>query len=157
MELVKNIFFNTDKIVENTEIKITYAGALFQNGSNEVIIHLGFGDDWNNAQDIAMNKTELGFQANVNVIEATKLNFCFKNTNNEWDNNDGQNYCFTIEKQEIEEENIEVEKQAEEAPLTVYKTPSWGELFKKTFSNLASYFSKLFSKNTANVKNNNNE
>ena len=78
MELVKNIFFNTDKIVENTEIKITYAGALFQNGSNEVIIHLGFGDDWNNAQDIAMNKTELGFQANVNVIEATKLNFCFK-------------------------------------------------------------------------------
>ena len=29
MELVKNIFFNTDKIVENTEIKITYAGYLF--------------------------------------------------------------------------------------------------------------------------------
>ncbi|MBR2703970.1 MAG: hypothetical protein IKE91_00690 [Clostridia bacterium] len=157
MELVKNIFFNTDKIVENTEIKITYAGALFQNGSSEVIIHLGFGDDWNNAQDIAMDKTELGFQANVNIIEDTKLNFCFKNANNEWDNNGGQNYQFAIEKQEIEEEDIEVEKQAEDAPLAVYKTPSWGELFKKTFSNLVSYFSKIFSKNTENANNDNNE
>ena len=157
MELVKNIFFNTDKIVENTEIKITYAGTLFQNGANEVVIHLGFGDDWNNSQDIAMDKTELGFQANVNIIEDTRLNFCFRNENGEWDNNNGQNYQFTIEKQEIEEEDIEVEKQAEDAPLAVYKTPSWGELFKKTFSNLISYFSKLFSKNTENANNDNNE
>lgn len=157
MELVRNIFFNTDKIVENTEIKITYAGYLFQNGSNEVTIHLGYGDDWENAQDIVMEKTELGYQANVNVAENSKLNFCFKNDNGEWDNNNGQNYQFKIEKQEFEEDNIEVEKQAEDAPLAVYKTPSWAELFRKTFSNLASYFSKLFSKNTENAKNGNNE
>ena len=157
MELVKNIFFNTDKIVENTEIKITYAGYLFQNKSNEVTIHLGYGDNWENAQDIVMEKTELGYQASVNVIEDSKLNFCFKNENGEWDNNSGQNYQFKIEKQEFEEDSIEIEKQAEDAPLAVYKTPSWGELFKKTFSNLISYFSKLFSKNTENANNGNNE
>lgn len=31
MELVKNIFFNTDKLVENSTVKISYAGKLFQN------------------------------------------------------------------------------------------------------------------------------
>ena len=32
MELFRNIFFNTDKVVENTNVKVTYAGKLFQNG-----------------------------------------------------------------------------------------------------------------------------
>lgn len=32
MELFRNIFFNTDKVVENTTVKVTYAGKLFQNG-----------------------------------------------------------------------------------------------------------------------------
>ena len=30
MELVKNIFFNTDKLVANTTVKISYTGKLFQ-------------------------------------------------------------------------------------------------------------------------------
>ena len=30
MELVKNIFFNTDKLVENSNVKISYTGDLFQ-------------------------------------------------------------------------------------------------------------------------------
>lgn len=155
MELVRNIFFNTDKIVENTEIKITYAGYLFQNGSGEVTIHFGFGDNWENAQDIQMEKTELGFQVCINVVEATKLNFCFRNANGEWDNNDGQNYQFTIEKQQIEDDSIEVEKQTEGAPLAVYQTPSWGELFKRTFANLRNYLVKIFSNGTENANNDN--
>lgn len=30
MELVKNIFFNTDKLVENSKIKISYTGKFFR-------------------------------------------------------------------------------------------------------------------------------
>ncbi len=157
MELVKNIFFNTDKIVENTEIKITYAGYLFQNGSENVTIHYGYGKDWSNAKDIAMEKTELGYQASINVEAFEQLNFCFKNNNGEWDNNNGNNYKFEIEKQDVNEADIEVEKETVDAPIAVYKTPSWGELFKKTFNNIVNYFSKLFSKNTGNVNNGNNE
>ena len=41
MELTKNIFFNTDKLVENSKIKISYIGQLFQDSSNEVFIHYG--------------------------------------------------------------------------------------------------------------------
>ena len=97
MELVKNIFFNTDKLTPDSKIKISYTGKFFQNGSKEVYIHLGFGQYWENIQDIKMVKTELGFQTEFELISSDSLNFCFKNENEEWDNNDGRNYIFPIE------------------------------------------------------------
>ena len=30
MELTKNIFFNTDKLTENSKVKISYTGEFFQ-------------------------------------------------------------------------------------------------------------------------------
>lgn len=45
MELVKNIFFNTDKLVENSKIKISYTGKFFQDNSEKVSIHYGFGNN----------------------------------------------------------------------------------------------------------------
>lgn len=157
MELFRNIFFNTDKVIENTEVKVTYAGKLFQDGSDEVIVHYGFGDNWENGQDIQMQKTELGYQADIHVESNTKLNFCFRNGNGEWDNNNGNNYAFKIEKnnyQEAEEVDYGTETVEEEKSIAVYTTPSWGELIKKTFNNFINYFSKLFSKNTEKVNNN---
>ena len=97
MELVKNIFFNTDKLTPNSKIKISYTGKFFQDESKEVYIHLGFGQNWENIQDMKMEKTELGFQTEFELIDSNSLNFCFKNENEEWDNNNGQNYIFPIE------------------------------------------------------------
>ena len=97
MELVKNIFFNTDKLTPNSKIKISYTGNFFQDEYKEVYIHLGFGQNWENIQDMKMEKTELGFQAEFELINSNTLNFCFKNENEEWDNNNGQNYIFPIE------------------------------------------------------------
>ena len=54
MELTKNIFFNTDKLVENSKIKISYIGKLFQEASEEVSIHYGFGLNWDNVNDTKM-------------------------------------------------------------------------------------------------------
>lgn len=48
MELVKNVFFNTDKLVENAKVKISYVGKLFQENSSEVYLHYGFGSNWDN-------------------------------------------------------------------------------------------------------------
>ena len=98
MELVKNIFFNTDKLIENTTIKISYTGKLFQEDSEEVFVHYGFGNNWDNLNEIKMERTELGFQAEIELISNDTLNLCFRNSNNEWDNNDSQNYIFPIEK-----------------------------------------------------------
>ena len=98
MELVKNIFFNTDKIVAGETVKISYVGYLFQNGSEEVYLHYGFGPNWNGVGEAKMEKTELGFQAEVKILDGEDtLNLCYKNEKGEWDNNFGQNFTFAIE------------------------------------------------------------
>ena len=96
-ELVKNIFFNTDKLIENETVKISYTGKFFKENFDEVYVHFGFGDNWDNLSEIKMNKTELGFQAEINLVSTENLNLCFRTNTNEWDNNSGSNYSFHIE------------------------------------------------------------
>lgn len=102
MELLKNIFFNTDKLTQNSTVKISYTGKFFQDQSEEVYIHYGFGLLWENLTEVKMEKTEIGFQAEINLINADTFNFCFRNGNNEWDNNDCANYIFPLEKIETD-------------------------------------------------------
>ena len=97
MELVKNIFFNTDKLTANSIVKISYTGKFFQDGSENVIIHYGFGNEWENLTEQNMKKSDLGFQIEIELLDKETFNFCFKNENNEWDNNNRQNYIFQIE------------------------------------------------------------
>ena len=101
MELLKNIFFNTDKLIENNIVKITYTGKLFQNGSEEVFLHYGFGNNWDNLNEVKMEKSDIGFQVEIELLSSDTLNLCFRNSNNEWDNNDSANYIFPIEKAEL--------------------------------------------------------
>ena len=101
MELVKNVFFNTDKLVENAKVKISYVGKLFKENSFEVYLVYGFGSNLYNVNEIKMEKTELGFQAEIELLSSDTLNFCFRNSNNEWDNNENANYIFPIEKVEL--------------------------------------------------------
>ncbi|MBP3502167.1 MAG: hypothetical protein J6K42_01620 [Clostridia bacterium] len=162
MELFRNIFFNTDKVVENTNVRVTYAGKLFKNGSEDVTVHYGFGENWEDAQDVKMQKSELGFQTDIYVKSNTKLNFCFKNSAGEWDNNEGSNYAFKIEKNYYQEENNNIENTIyennnvqEQNTSLCNVTPTWAELFKTTFNNLAKYVSKLFSGITEKVNQNN--
>ena len=111
MELVKNIFFNTDKLTSNTKVKISYTGKFFQDNSEEVIIHYGFGNDWENLTESSMQKTDLGFQIEVELLDCPTFNFCLKNENGEWDNNNGSNYIFAIEHPEVSLATVQ------EAPL----------------------------------------
>ena len=120
MELIKNIFFNTDKIIEGAKVKISYVGYLFQNGSEDVYLHYGFGMNWDNVSEIEMEKTELGFQCEIDILDAESLNLCFRNGNDEWDNNFGQNFIFSIEKQEIEPEETALVL-TEETGMTMHK------------------------------------
>ena len=100
MELVKNIFFNTDRLTANSTVKISYTGKFFSDGSTDVSIRYGFGNSWEGQTEMPMVKTDLGFQIEVNLIESETFNFCIKNENDEWDNNDGNNYVFNIERPE---------------------------------------------------------
>lgn len=120
MELVKDIYFNTDKLVENTSVKVSYTGKFYQGENEKVYLHYGYGKDWNNVNEIEMKKTDLGYQAELNLAGSDSLNFCFKNQNNEWDNNFGNNYSFDIEKPEIQNN-----QQNQEQKTLVY----WGKNF----------------------------
>ena len=145
MELVKNIFFNTDKLVENSKVKISYAGKLFQDNCEEVYIHYGFGLNWDNIGEIKMEKTELGFQAEVELISSETFNFCFRNAENEWDNNDGQNYIFPIEKVELA--LVVKEKSFLDAPRKLRKSYIWSKKVRLAVYKIITYLPTLISGN----------
>ena len=155
MELVKNIFFNTDKLIENTIVKISYTGKLFQEDSEEVFIHYGFGPNWDNLNEIKMEKTELGFQAEIELISSECLNLCFRNSNNEWDNNDSQNYTFDIEKQE-ELALVVKEDTSIATPRKLRKTYLWSKKIRLAVYKIITYLPKIISGNYKRKVNNNN-
>ncbi len=101
MELVKNIFFNTDRLTAGSTVKISYTGKFFQDHSTDVYISYAFGENWTDKDEEPMVKTELGFQIEISIPETNTFSFCFKNEKNEWDNNEGANYIFEIEHPEL--------------------------------------------------------
>ena len=145
MELIKNIFFNTDKLVENSKVKISYAGKLFQDNSEEVYIHYGFGLNWDNLSEIKMERTELGFQAEIELPSSETFNFCFRNSKNEWDNNNGQNYIFPIEKLELA--LVVKEKSFLDAPRKLRRSYIWSKKVRLAVYKLITYLPKLISGN----------
>lgn len=150
MELVKNIFFNTDKIIEGNKIKISYVGYLFQNGSEEVYLHYGFGINWDNVSEVKMEKTELGFQCEIDIISSDTLNLCFRNSLGEWDNNFGQNFYFPIEKQELVEEETSLaltENKEMEMHKGLRKSYIWSKKVKLAVYKLIKYVPKIISGN----------
>ena len=147
MELSKNIFFNTDKLVENSKVKISYTGELFQNASTEVSIHYGFGLNWDNVNDVTMEKTELGFQAEIELGEGETFNFCFRNENNIWDNNNGQNYIFPLEKVQTELLVLEDEPVSLGSARKLRKSYLWSKKIRLAVYKIITYLPKIISGN----------
>lgn len=147
MELTKNIFFNTDKLVENSKIKISYIGQLFQDSSNEVFIHYGFGSNWDNVTDIKMEKTELGFQAEINLLEGDTFNFCFRNENENWDNNNGKNYIFPLEKIQNELLVLDDEPVSLGSAKKLRRSYLWSKKVRLAVYKIITYLPKLISGN----------
>ena len=146
MELIKNIFFNTDKLIEDSNVKISYTGELFQNNSEEVYLHYGFNENWQNLNDVKMEKTDLGFQAEIQLLEGDTFGFCFKNENNVWDNNNGQNYTFKIEKVEVALVPQEFTSELD-APRRLRKSYIWSKKIRLAIYKMIHYFPKLISGN----------
>ena len=147
MELTKNIFFNTDKLVENSAVKIYYTGAFFQDGSDSVTIHYGFGSNWENVADIEMEKTELGFLAEVNLAGEESFNFCFKNNEEKWDNNEGENYIFPIEKVSTELIVLSDEPVALGTAKKLRRSYLWSKKIRLAVYKIITYLPKIISGN----------
>ncbi len=147
MELTKNIFFNTDKLIENSNVKLSYTGKFFQDDSQEVFIHYGFGNNWDNLNDIKMEKTDLGFQAELNLGTGDTFNFCFRNNNDEWDNNDGKNYIFPLEKVQNELIVLEDEPVSLGSAKKLRKSYLWSKKIRLAVYKIITYLPRLISGN----------
>ena len=147
MELVKNIFFNTDKLIENSSVKISYTGKFFQEGSEKVFAHYGFGNEWTNLNEVEMEKTELGFQTEIQLSEGETFNLCFKNEKDEWDNNDNQNYIFTLEKPSTELVVLEDEPTAIGTSRKLRRSYLWSKKIKLAVYKIITYLPRIISGN----------
>lgn len=147
MELTKNIFFNTDKLVENSKVKISYTGKFFQDNSEKVFFHYGFGENWDNVKDIVMEKTELGFQTEIELISSETFNFCFFNENGEWDNNYNKNYVFPIEKKSVELIVLDDEPVSLGHARKLRKSYIWSKKIRLAIYKIITYLPKVISGN----------
>lgn len=146
MELVKNIFFNTDKLIQNSTVKISYTGKFFEENCEDVYIHYGFGPNWNNLNEIKMEKTELGFQTELELLEDDTFNFCFRNENDEWDNNNSQNYVFELEKPIMDLVVSDVDYSLDR-PNRLRKTYLWNKKIRLAIYKIITYVPRLISGN----------
>lgn len=147
MELTKNIFFNTDKLVENNKVKISYTGKFFQESSESVTIHYGFDYSWSGVNDVEMKKTELGYQAEIDLTGENSFNFCFKNNNDEWDNNNGQNYIFPLEKVQNELIVLDDEPVSLGSARKLRKSYLWSKKVRLAIYKIITYLPKIISGN----------
>ena len=99
MELTKDIKYNKE-LIQNESVQIDYSGDLFKNGSDEVYIVYGFDEDWKNTTYQKMEKLESCFSTSINLLEYCNFNFCFKDSYDNWDNNNYSNYTLKIEEKE---------------------------------------------------------
>lgn len=93
MEFTKDIKFNTHPFA-NQCITITYNG--FLSDSSELSIIYGFDETWKNTTETKMKKTSEGFVATIQLFDFDTFNFCFRNSENVWDNNSNCNYVASI-------------------------------------------------------------
>ena len=147
MELTKNIFFNTDKLIENSKVKISYTGKFFQDANERVFAHYGFGLNWDNINEVEMEKTELGFQTEIELKEGETFNLCFKNENDEWDNNDCNNYIFPLEKLSTELIVLDDEPMAIGTARKLRKTYLWSKKVRLAVYKIITYLPKIISGN----------
>lgn len=93
-----NVFINADDLYQGKTAKIVYNGSLSKTSASDLYIHLGFGMMWENLTEIKMTKTSEGFVAEVPLNKADSINFCFRDANNNWDNNSCKNYSYAVSK-----------------------------------------------------------
>lgn len=97
MEFTKEISFD-EKLTADKVAKINYHGKLLDTYSDQISIVYGFGQNWDHTQEKQMVKTDAGYEVEVPMESYDTFNFCFKDGNNNWDNNSQFNYISPIER-----------------------------------------------------------
>lgn len=80
------------------EITVFYNGLLAKSGADQVYLHTGYGAarEWKEIRDVPMDRTGWGWVTNMQMTDDSRFNFCFKDSAQNWDNNNGANWSFEI-------------------------------------------------------------
>lgn len=79
-------------------LRILYSGLLAKNGAKEIYAVIGYGDNynWENVKEYPMHKlSEEKFELLFPVTRTGQINMAFRDSANNWDNNNGMNFTFT--------------------------------------------------------------
>lgn len=153
MTMEGTVFFDTDNLIEGKTTKLTYNGILAQNGANEIYVHFGFGLLWDNLQEIKLDKVDDHFETEITLTSCEDINFCFRDENNNWDNNDTKNYCASISKEEVTV--VKVEETAIDVPR-LKKSYLIAKKIKLAFYKTITFLSRTFTGEWKKKKANNN-
>ncbi|HEX2947309.1 MAG TPA: carbohydrate-binding protein [Clostridia bacterium] len=77
-------------------VKIIYDGILSKNGATGMNVHLGYGANMENEQDIPMERSETCYEATVPALRESYLKLSFRDQANNVDDNSGSFYSFDI-------------------------------------------------------------
>jgi len=78
-------------------VKVRYHGLLSGAGADQVFLHTGYGTgSWQNIYDYCLNKEGNEWEKSIKIEKDGQFNFCFKDSADHWDNNNGMNWSYTI-------------------------------------------------------------
>ncbi len=103
------------------KVTISYDGLLTKNGADQVFIHLGYGDLWDEKEFIPMENEGGIFKGSFSIKASDTLNMAFKDAVGNWDNNSNNNYSFKISKKATKSKKEVVEEKAIPAKTTSKK------------------------------------
>lgn len=93
------------KKTKEINLEFRYSGCL--SDSKTIYLHYGIGDNWENISECKMRKLKNGFKTEITIPNNVTLRFCFRDANNNWDNNFGQDYSYNSF-DEISYESVQV-------------------------------------------------
>jgi len=92
-----SIIIELPEVKHGTKTWVSYNGILANSGSDKVYLHYGY-DGWKNTETVPMKKDIRGnFNTEIKVKGHDELNFCFKDSADNWDNNNGVNWKVGID------------------------------------------------------------
>lgn len=96
MHLDNRIAMEPGSPARGQSVRIEYRGLLAESGADRIWMHCGF-DSWSRPENISMVKTpQNSFSCITEVKGSKEMNFCFKDSADNWDNNSGQNWTVPI-------------------------------------------------------------
>ena len=93
MIIDETIYFDGDEVVLERPTKVIYKGFLCDSSPETVFMHYGYGLLWENLQEIKLVKNiNNNYEADITFTKNDFVFFCFRDSNGNWDNHNGQNY-----------------------------------------------------------------